>query len=265
MNRFPEVTFSVAQADFACNEIEPGKASKDPIEVEIDPIRSTWFQKENSGHPTMQVDPKRLFGFYARIPFLELGDRVEYETRFRQYRTYKETIVLKNVGIEPDFIYAGNDHSKKMYFDAPGRILLEKIHTFTTPSGLKLTIGQPDARVYNPTHELSVRIWCSQGVKNLTLADSPLYRDTGKPFALNAGIIVNGVLKTAGGWGEGKDRGKGTEYIDVYLPYPGKLPTKPTVIPELKLVIIQKAILEEKQVTVRFPIEAEVPQTKKTK
>jgi hypothetical protein len=236
---FGEASMTFLSVDLAVNAGPEAKASKDPVEIETRFPRSAYAINVFEGLSTrpVPVDGVLPLEFDCRYP--DSVSRAQILLKFRRYRTLLELITFRNV----TFVTGKSEDGMVSYRMAPN-----SSQSVVTPSGLRITLPAGDLATSHFGPGLHVRLQCEQGYDNLKLPASPLAKSTDKPLSLSFGGWVNGGLSRYVG-GNPKAEGEWTGTI----PIQGKPGTGTWVLPELKLVVEQKAILEEEELKLLVP------------
>jgi beta-lactamase regulating signal transducer with metallopeptidase domain len=235
----------IASADMS--PLKPGYVEKDKIEADMGCTRTTWGVGNHfPSCVTGPIDPR-----YAEVAgdclYRGSARRAEFRLTLRRYRTLDEVVVFRNI--------------RAYVMSPPGRGQLgtymadvRQPQSVTTPSGLTITLPVSSQIALGQPGCVGIRVRCAQGYEAVTLLRSPLCSSTGKPVDIS---IQNQVsLRNNLGTGVELSARVPNEMRDWSVAYRADdpRPDKPWVIPELRLIVQQKAVLEERTVKFLVPV-----------
>jgi hypothetical protein len=212
---------------------------KDRMEVLTGATRTTWGT-DSSSHSIADPRTRDLAGVGIGLPFTSSTKRAEVTITIRRYRVLDEPVVFRDIHAE----------SRSQPGEKPVgtfNALVTSAQSVKTPSGLTITLPESEFSMFTDKDSLCFRLNCSQGSKDLILPNSPLYRTTKKPVSIEfvypdgSSLPCATDIKNEGNW-------------SAAYKIPGDRRMEPFVMPELKIMVRQKVILEEKTVKLLAPV-----------
>lgn len=207
----------------------PHAAPGDQFRMLVSTERTTWLKWPSTGSSPVQLPENGRVCAYLGSVHEMPSDRIGFSAKVQRYRTLDETITLKNLvvgrskGLRDEYVLKSCDDPH-----------------IRTKNGFVADVVYRELNGYYEPDGYTVNIKSKTKIEDGILDDSPLYKQFGKPISIRC-LNNSGEMWSANNafWAFKLPPNKGEDTIK---------------IPELKIVIRQTAVLEEKTLHFLAPV-----------